>query len=199
MGFALRNASKVTPVFSLKDLMLFMSWFKLQHPFSRFKTWETLITRAVRGTFMSRTAYSGGMASPSDSPSESVSGSKASSDPLVCLAGLGGLDGLLGDSTTGTCATALLPPLRGPPVPMGPCWGERGGVRVATAVPMVSASVSATPRAPAASLERGPAEAPSVGLAGAGDQSFLSFQPEFTKSSDIGGLEAGALRAKVEV
>merc|ERR1740121_1906599 len=93
IGFPRRNCSNVTPVFSLKDFKLFVSWFKLQQPLSRFSTCETLITIAVRGTFMSSTAYSGGKAGLSDSSEEELSGSNTSSGPFGDRGGFGGFGG----------------------------------------------------------------------------------------------------------
>mmetsp|Transcript_60228 Transcript_60228/g.119460 ORF Transcript_60228/g.119460 Transcript_60228/m.119460 type:complete len:210 (+) Transcript_60228:504-1133(+) len=209
MGFARRNASSVKPVLSLNDLMLFVSWFKLQQPFRRFNTCETLMTKAVRGTFMSSTAYSGGSAGLSESSDEELSGSNASRGPF---GGFGGFGGLGGGSTLSGGAAALATGACGcccggaSVVPLFPPDGRRGAALseeplVDSRLPEIPCPVAAvSPR----NRDRGPPIAPGpVRLAfssfSGGAQSFFSFHPELTKSSDMGLSAGGCLGANAGV
>mmetsp|Transcript_62923 Transcript_62923/g.177468 ORF Transcript_62923/g.177468 Transcript_62923/m.177468 type:complete len:230 (-) Transcript_62923:39-728(-) len=221
IGFALRKASRDTPVFWLKCLMLFVSWFRLQQPLRRFRTWETLMTKAVRGTFMSSTAYSGGSASPSDSSEDEVSGSRASSGSLRVFGGFAGFTGGSGwlPSSPGPCclgargAPAAAPPLPGSPSnflpwPPWPSSLRRPSVWSPALLPPGSPTTSASWPCPAVvapcarSRERGPLPLAAGGCsstAGGGAQSFFSFQPDFAKSSEIGRSGGGVRGAKAGV
>lgn len=199
LGFARKNCSNVTPVFSLKALSVLASWFKLQQPLRRLSTWDTLITSAVRGTFKSSTAYSGGMApeAPSDS-SELLSGSSTSKGFRGARGGFGGRGSEVG---AGAASAALAPaPASGPTAAGGsvPQAAAARGTSRCGAEPAAAALLwqlpAAGPLAAAAASGR-PAWLQLAALltgrvvrssgSGCGVHNFFSFQPEFAKPSVI--------------
>mmetsp|Transcript_101170 Transcript_101170/g.286713 ORF Transcript_101170/g.286713 Transcript_101170/m.286713 type:complete len:255 (-) Transcript_101170:568-1332(-) len=180
--------------------MLLVSWFRLQQPFRRLRTCETLMTKAVRGTFMSSTAYSGGKSGPSDSSDEELSGSRASNGPLGTFGAFGGFGGSGGGGAT-TSATldaddrvcSAPPSSKRSPRPVR----RPASSPLLTSLRLPDSSVPDMPCPTASPLnrDRGPPgpwfrafSSPSGGA-----HSFFSFQPEFAKSSDMGRSAGGSL------
>jgi len=135
------------------------------------------MTKAVRGTVMSKTAYSAGKVEPSvDSSDEELSGSKTSNGPFGILDFLvfGGLDG-------------SLPPAPGPS-------SRKSSFASCASLSAPAPKPADMPLMPFCKGEPGPGFRASFCPADGGAHNFLSAQPEFTKASVIGRLAAGGGR-----